>query len=175
MAAPEYVPVLPGDKGRVVYESPNHVPDAWQPRRPAELPGRQPTGPRLGYQGPDQGFALRLATSFHGRLRLVPGEHEPDVTVGCVGIALRRASLFGRAPMIHDLTLAFTIWGFLDDAPPAELVALRREAFAEVGHIAHHYEQARAIADRTPEATLRLSLDELHTRYPGSWRELVGP
>ena len=28
---------------------------------------------------------------------------------------LKRASLFGRAPVVHDLTVAFTLWGFLDD------------------------------------------------------------
>ena len=33
---------------------------------------------------------------------------------GVLGIALRRASEFSRAPVIHDLTIAFTIWGFLD-------------------------------------------------------------
>jgi len=29
--------------------------------RPAEVQGRQPTGARLGFQGPDQGYALTLA------------------------------------------------------------------------------------------------------------------
>ena len=28
------------------------------PDRPAEIAGRQPAGPRLGYQGPDQGYVL---------------------------------------------------------------------------------------------------------------------
>ncbi len=174
MAAPEYVPVHPGEMGRVAYQSPDHVPLAWQARRPAELPGRQPHGERLGYQGPDQGFALRLAAQFHGRLRVAAGEDEHDASAGCVGIAMKRASLFGRAPMIHDLTLAFTIWGFLDEQPPAELLALRRTVFAEVGHVAHHYEEGRGIADRVPDATLRLTLDEVRVRYPASWRELVG-
>jgi len=174
MAAPEYVPVLPGEKGRVAYQSPDHVPAAWAARRPAELVGRQPQGTRLGYQGPDQGFAFRIANEFHGKLRLTPGEHEHDVVSGCVGIALRRCSLFGRAPIFHDLTLAFTIWGALDADAPAELVTLRREMFAGVGHVTHHYEESRAIADEVPESTLRMTVDEVRAKYPAVWRELLG-
>ena len=45
-----------------------------------------------------------------------------------LNLALKRASLFGRAPVVHDLEVAFTIWGFLGAAPP-ELVALRRPLF----------------------------------------------
>ncbi len=48
-----------------------------------------------------------------------------------MAIALRRASLFGRAPMIHDLTVAFTLWGYLGEAP-AELTSVRKERFAAV-------------------------------------------
>ena len=51
-----------------------------------------------------------------------PGESVDDAVSGCTAVALRRASLYGRAPVIHDLRIAFTIWGFLDAAPPAELV-----------------------------------------------------
>ena len=68
-----------------------------------------------------------------------------------LGIALRRASEFSRAPVIHDLTIAFTIWGFLDPAPPADLVAVRPERFAGLGNLAHHYEQARALVDQVPD------------------------
>ena len=57
----------------------------------------------MGSQGPDQGFALRLARAFRSRLRLGPGEHVADVVVGCVGVALKRAALFGRAPVADDL------------------------------------------------------------------------
>ncbi len=60
MAAPKFVPVSPTDTPRV-YQSPENIPDAWRADRPAELPGRQPQGASLGYQGPDQGFALTIA------------------------------------------------------------------------------------------------------------------
>ena len=113
MAAPKFAPVAPLDDARG-YESPDHVPDAWMPDRPGELAGRQPPGPRLGYQGPDQGYALTLAARLRPQLRVPAGERVDDAVAGCTAVALRRASLFGRAPVIHDLRIAFTIWGFLD-------------------------------------------------------------
>jgi hypothetical protein len=174
MAAPQYVPVPPTDRPRV-YESPDVVPAAWRADRPGELAGPQPQGTRLGFQGPDQGYALKLADEqFRPRLQLGPTEHADDALAGCVGIALRRASLYGRAPVIHDLTLAFTIWGFLDDSPPAPLAELRRKAFEGVGHTAHHYAEGRAIVDAVPESTLRMTPAEAAGAYPARWQELVG-
>ena len=87
---------------------------------------------------------------------------------------MRRASMFGRAPVIHDLRIAFTIWGFLDAAPPAELVDLRRPAFEGVANSLHHYDARRALVDSVPEATLRQTLDQVRAAYPARWRELLG-
>ena len=173
MAAPQFVPPGAVDDARS-YRSPNHVPDGWVPGRPGELPGRQPQGGRLGYQGPDQGFGLSLADRFRGRLVLAVGESEDDAVRGCLNVALRRASLFGRAPVVHDLTLAFTVWGLLDDAAPEDLVALRRRLFAGVGNASHHYAEGRAVAESVPEATLRMNPDQVARAYPGAWRALVG-
>jgi len=127
-------------------------------------------GRRLGSPGPDQGFALGLAARFRDRLVLADGESAEDAIDGCVGVGLRRASLFGRAPVVHDLTVAFTVWGFLGTAPD-ELVALRRPLFEAVGH---HYEAQRAIVDVVPEATLRLPHAAVVERWPAQWRELLG-
>jgi hypothetical protein len=85
-------------------------------------------------------------------------------------VALRRASLFGRAPVVHDLTVALTIWGFLGQAP-AELVALRRPLFQACSH---HYEDRRAIVDMVPEPTLRLVHGEVVRRFPAEWAALLG-
>lgn len=156
------------------YEAPAHVPGAWMPRRPAEITGFQPVGERLGYQGPDQGFAIKIANTFRPRLRLQAGESADDAVAGCLGVGLRRASMFSRAPVVHDLTIAFTVWGFLDDAPPAELVALRTELFEGVSHTAVHYAEARRIVDMVPESTLRMSPQQVAAAYPARWRELVG-
>lgn len=173
MAAPKFSPVASTDRSRV-YASPDHVPANWMPDRPAEIAGFQPTGPRRGHHGPDQGYALKIANQLVPKLQLHDGEHPDDAVQGCLGVALRRASLFSRAPVVHDLTLAFTIWGFLDADPPAELLAARTRLFAGLRHVGHHYTEARVVADMVPEATLRLTPEAAGQRYPGSWRELVG-
>jgi len=173
MAAPRFSPVPPTARSRY-YESPDHVPDSWTPDRPGDIEGFQPDGPRLGEQGPDQGFALRIAAQLRPKLQLQPGEHADDAIRGCVGVALRRASMFSRAPVVHDLTIAFTIWGFYDPAPPAELVGLRRTMFEGLRHIGHHYMEARAVADMPPDATLQMTPSQVDAAYPTSWRTLVG-
>ena len=172
MAAPQYVPVSPVDKPRS-YESPDHVPESWRADRPAEITGRQPEGAQLGYQGPDQGYGLLLAERLRKRLHMQSGEIVDDAIQGCLGVALRRASIFGRAPTIHDFTVAFTIWGYLDPSPPVDLVTLRRPLFEGVRNTGHHYAEARAIADLVPEDTLRKAHQEVLGEYPGSWRELL--
>lgn len=172
MAAPHFVPTEPVDDTRA-YRSPAYVPAAWMPDRPGELQGRQPEGARLGYQGPDQGFGLRLANGFRTRLQLTSGESAEDAVRGCLNVALRRASMFGRAPVVHDLTIAFTVFGFLDAAPPAELLARRKALFAGVGNV-HHYAEGRAIAESVPEATLRMTPAQVAQAYPARWAELLG-
>jgi hypothetical protein len=173
MAAPRFAPVAPNDEVRY-YSSPDHVPGGWEPDRPGELVGPQPRGDRLGTPGPDQGFALKIANRLAPKVRLQPGEQLDDAIRGCLAIALRRASLFSRAPVVHDLTIAFTIWGFYDETPPSELVATRRSMFEGVGNTAHHYVEGRAIADLVPEATLRATPAEVAGRYPAEWRALTG-
>lgn len=173
MAAPKFSPVAPVDEARY-YESPDHVPDAWKPDRGGDIDGFQPSAARLGNQGPDQGFALRIAAGLRPKLVLQPGENADDAIEGCLGVALRRASLFSRAPVVHDLNIAFTIFGFYDDEPPAELVELRRAMFEGLRHTAHHYTDARAVADLPPVETLRGTPDQIAADYPGEWRSLLG-
>jgi hypothetical protein len=129
-----------------------------------------PIGPGFGKPGPDQGYGLVLAERFAPRLWLGPGEREEDAVAGCLMVGLRRASIFSRAPVIHDMRLAFTVWGFLGDAPP-ELLAHRLPLFASA---AHHYWDQRAIGDAVPEDTLRLSHTAVDERFPARWRELLG-
>lgn len=171
MAAPDYVPVKAIDDARV-YTSPPRRPEPWLADRPAELRAGQERGDGLGSPGPDQGYAALLAERFRGRLSLRPGEHEDDALAGCLVVATKRASLFGRAPVVHDLTIAFTLFGFLDEPADDELVALRRTLFEEVAD-AHHYPERRRIADAVPEATLRLSPAEVTARQATDWKSLL--
>lgn len=166
MAAPDYVPVRLADKARSGTPLPPAGP--WTATRPGDLRGRQPEGPKLGRQGPDQGYALVLARRFEDRLELAEGEHREDAVAGCVGVALARASLFGRAPVIHDLEHAFALWGFLGGAP-AGLVEARRHLFAGASH---HYWDQRQIVDKVPESTLRLTPAQVRDKL-SDWRNLI--
>ncbi len=152
MAAPNYVPTSPDEQVRV-YESPPWNPDPWVAHRPSDLRSGQPRGPLLGDPGPDQGYSLLLARRFRDALVLSAAEDVDDAIAGCVAVANKRASLFGRAPMIHDLTVAFTLWGFLADADPS-LVAAREQLFAAAA-LGPHYAERRRIADAVPAELLR--------------------
>jgi hypothetical protein len=166
MAAPDYVPTTPDERPRQPLGTPGH--DGWTATRPGDLTDRQPSGRLFGNQGPDQGYGLVLAERFHGRLLLTEGEDEHDVMAGALGVGLARASLFGRAPVIHDLELAYGLFGFLDP-PPADLVEFRKPLFAGASH---HYWDQRAIVDCVPESTLRLTPAEVRRRV-GEWRSLL--
>jgi hypothetical protein len=170
MAAPEYVP-QPAIQHVRAYSSPPRRPGSWRAVRPGDLPGRQPLGEQLGSPGPDQGYVYLLARRFEDRLQLNEGEHDDDVVAGCVGVALKRASLFGRAPVLPDLTVAFTIWGYLEE-PPAELVELRRPLFEEVAN-PHHYREQRHIADVVPESALRMTPQQVAEAHEKDWRSLL--
>lgn len=172
MSAPKHAPSQVLEPVRT-YASPEFVPGSWNPGRPGDIEGFQPEGERLGYQGPDQGFALTIASRLRDRLHTGAGVAVDDAIRGAVNIGLRRASLFGRAPVVHDLVIAFTMWGFLDATPPADLVDRRARLFAGVGNV-HHYAEGRLIADIVPEATLRMTPDQVADLYPSSWRSLTG-
>jgi hypothetical protein len=168
MAQPDFVPQTLNDRPRRGETVP--PPSRWTATRPGDLPGRQPTGPMLGSPGPDQGYALGLARRFAGKLVLAVGENEEDVVAGCLAVALRRASLFGRAPVIHDLEFAFGLWGYLEEAPD-ELVAYRRPLFAGASH---HYWDQRHLVDTVPTATYWLSPAEVGRRVATDWPQLLG-
>lgn len=168
MAAPKFVPVAPLGAYREAEGLP--VPDAWQPTRPAELGVSAPTGRMMGRPGPDQGYALTLARRFHGQLALLEGEDEHDVVAGCLGVALKRAALYGRAPVIHDLELAFSVFGYLGGTIAEDLRKFRVKLFQSAGH---HYEQQRAIADLVPESTLRMTPGQVKQALGAGWKKLL--
>ncbi len=178
MAAPEHVPTKPNQDVRT-YGSPPRRPDSWRAERPADFADdhRQPVGDLLGSPGPDQGYALRLARLLEPELHLAEGEHAKDALAGIVAIGLKRASVLGRAPVIHDLRIAATLFGYLDASPDPELVALRRELFEELSHF-HHYMELRGLVDMVPPAVLRQTPAQISDAYGNDWRsqlELDGP
>ena len=173
MAAPKFSPVDAIDRARA-YSSPDHVPDNWNPDRPGEIEGFQPTGDRLGAPGPDQGYAIKLANRLADRLHLADGERVDDVIQGCLGVATRRASMFSRAPVVHDLHVAFTVWGFYDESPDPELVAVRRARFEGLRHVGHHYAEARDVVDAVDPEVLVLTPEQVRSRYDADWRSSLG-
>lgn len=174
MAAPEFVPLKPTERPRV-YASPPHRGDAWLADRPGDLRRGQPDpdAGRMGAPGPDQGYVLTLLPLLRDELELAEGEHRADVEAGCVAVALKRASLFGRAPVVHDLRVAATVWGFLDADAPTELVAERTRRFEGVRLAAHHYPELRAVVDAVPAKTLRLTPAAVAERHAADWASLL--
>lgn len=170
MTQPDHAPVAAAERVRPVDRLP--APLAWWADRPADRRGPAghggSDGARFGTTGPDQGYALQLASHFHDRLVLAPGETTEDATAGCLGVALRRASAFDRAPVIFDVEAAFSVWGFLGGAPE-DLVAWRRTLFVAA---AQHYWAQREIASRVLPETLLLGPAQLRARL-GEWRTMI--
>lgn len=158
MTQPKFAPIPIEDEVRPS----DHLPpcEPWRAERPADFrPGAWPGGAGTGVPGPDQGYVLRLAERFVEALVLVEGEHPDDVLAGAAVVALRRAALYGRAPVSADLELALGLFGFLGEAP-ADLVAERRKLFRGA---AHDYWDQRVLAHRVPESALRLSPGAVRT------------
>ena len=172
MAAPEFVPIDPADIVRSYSSSPRR-PQSWVPGRPGELDGDgPPVGERFGSPGPDQGYVYRLVPSFENKVHLADGEDWDDVKVGAASVALKRASIYGRAPVVHDLTVGFGVWGFLEPDPPTDLLNLRRTSFAAIA-VPGHYAQRRAVVDAVPETTLRLKPAQVLADVRTRWRDLL--
>ena len=167
MAAPDFVPTDPTDRVRI-YSSPPRRPASWYADRPGDLSGAQPRGARLGNIGPDQGYAYRLVSKVEEYLNL-GSVNRDDAVAGCVAVALKRAAGFGRAPIVHDLTAAFTIFGFFDDEPPTELIELRGRLFAEV-RSSHHYTELRHLVDLVPDKVLLRSQEAIAAEYLTDWQ-----
>ena len=171
MGAPRHVPVSPITVSRA-YQSPEVVPNGWSTGRPGELDSEQPSGGPMGFQGPDQGYALRLCRIFREQICVNEQEDIADVERGCVQIALKRASLFGRAPVVHDLEIAYRIWGFLDEEADPELVEDRERRFEGVSE-AHHYADARSLVATVRDEVLMMSPAEIEERHVADWASLL--
>ncbi|MHB1597600.1 MAG: hypothetical protein ACYCXY_01685 [Acidimicrobiales bacterium] len=165
MTQPSFAPIALEDEVRPSYRL--EPPAPWRASRPADLPPGVRAGViGGGVPGPDQGYALHLASRFRDRLVLLPGEHAEDVIAGALTLALRRAALYGRAPVASDLELALTVFGYLGDAP-GDLVEHRRPLFAGA---AHDYSRQRALSEALPDETLRSNPAAVRST---DWRRLV--
>ncbi len=133
MSQPKFSPIAQSAEVRQSYHL--GVPQPWCFSRPAELTRDYSPNYRtgMGDTGPDQGFAIKLAKKLSDRVVLSEDEDLHDVLAGMVAIALRRASLFGRAPVISDVLLAGKLFGYFADTR-AELLIHRKELFSGIAH-----------------------------------------
>jgi hypothetical protein len=164
---PPHVPLQATDRVRPSAILP--APRAWYLERPAELSElKPPSGPRFGAAGPNLGYGLKLARRLADRIELAPGEHREDAVAGSFGCGARRAANFGRAPVVHDMEWAYTLWGYFGGAP-ADLVEWRSALFRGA---AEHYWDQRQIVDAVRPEALTLTPAQVRERLV-SWRELL--
>ncbi len=172
MAAPSYVPADPRHHPRD-YESSPRRPRSWWLDRPGEIvPDEMPQGGLYGNHGPDIGYAYRLVRLVSDKLHVGTGERRDDAESGGVAVAMRRAALNGRAPILADLDVAFTIWGFYDPQPPSGLRVLRAEMFEGARAAIHGYEMRREIANAVSEHALRMTPAAVTAAYNQDWAGL---
>jgi len=171
VSAPKFVPENTAPNPRS-YVSPPSRRASWQADRPGEIIGNQPKGNKLGASGPDQGYAYKLVSLFEDRLITGKVDQE-DAIAGCLALAMKRSALFGRAPVVHDLTAAFTIYGFINSDANPDLVNKREKLFPQVrSH--HHYSERRHLVDIVDEAFLKKSHDEIKQRCTQDWSSPFG-
>ena len=65
---------------------------------------------------------------------------------------MKRAALFGRAPVMTDIDIAASLLGYKGEVDPA-FVQWRTHAVQGANH---EYEKRRAIVDAVPDAVLRM-------------------
>jgi hypothetical protein len=141
----------------------------WRPDRPGDLRGPVVGhGELWGNQGPNVGYAYTLAERAKDRFRLGPHEHVDDVVAVVAEIAGKRAALFGRAPVIHDVEHAMTVLGY-DGSAGAEFSEARTLLVLDA---AHDYKRRRSIVDGVSEEMLRSTGTELKDRIE-AWRSAI--
>lgn len=167
MTQPAQVPQADTDRVRPSAILPS--PRRWELDHPADpIDLAPPSGPRFGSPGPDLGYGLKLARLMEDRLVLAEGEHREDVIAGGFACGARRASFFGRAPVIYDMEWAYGLWGYLGGAPD-DLVQWRKKLFRGA---AEHYWDQREIVDAVKVETLRLT-PALARENVSRWKELL--
>jgi hypothetical protein len=157
-----FVPADPADRPRQQQNLPpgTALPPAgrWRADRAGDLIGsEQPDGRLFGSPGPNVGYAYTLAEHVADRLQLSDTEDGHDVIPVIAEIAGKRAALFGRAPVIHDVEAVMALLGY-DGSADAEFAQARSMLVHEAGH---DYRRRRALVDAIPEALLRRKPDEI--------------
>ena len=115
---------------------------------------------------------MKLVNLLDDKVHVTSGESEEDAKAGAVAIAMRRASIFGRAPILSDLEMAFVLWGFLDEQPDPALVTERKKYFEGASYHTG-YPLLRLLASAVPVETLRLTLSQVYSKHAANWAALL--
>ncbi|HEX7522147.1 MAG TPA: hypothetical protein VF441_08840 [Acidimicrobiia bacterium] len=142
--------------------------NAWRADRPGDLEAGQPSGALLGSPGPNVGYALTLVERIKDQLVTAPHEHLDDAMGVIAEIAMKRAALFGRAPVMADIDAARALLGY-DGNVPADFVEWRVGAVHDADH---DYIRRRSLVDAVPDDLLRLPFPAFAARVPGAQEAL---
>ena len=142
----------------------------WRADRPGDLSGVAATAGRTlrGTPGPNVGYGYTLTERAHDRFQLAAHEDLHDAMSVVAEIGMKRASAFGRAPVMADIDLAMALLGY-DGSADAAFAAWRAQAVHEAGH---SYLARRAIVDSVPESTLAKKVADLGPDV-ATWRTAV--
>jgi hypothetical protein len=148
---------------------------SWRADRPGDLGasergGAQHAGTLRGRPGPNVGYGYTLAERARDRFELAPHEDRHDAVSVVAEIAMKRASAFGRAPVMGDVEIAMALLGY-DGSADAGFAAWRARS---VHGAAHDYPLRRALVDSVPDALLAATGADLATDI-SAWRTTVCP
>ncbi|NNN10742.1 MAG: hypothetical protein HKL83_02655 [Acidimicrobiaceae bacterium] len=155
MTQPDYVPIAESEEVRKFWVQPASPEAGVVKASQLSLPD-QHRGDRRGSPGPDMGYALKLGQRLKGTLELSPHEHEEDAIAAVVALAMKRASLFGRAPVSTDLEVSASLLGYRGGV---SLEIKAKTAKLTFG-VSHDYQRLRTLVDSVIEESLRLPLDK---------------
>jgi hypothetical protein len=151
MAQPNFVPIRSEENVSEIQKL--EPPKRWTPNRPADFNGKPEAVKKkyYGNPGPDSGYAMLLFESLKPDIKLEKGEDIHDVAAGVVYVAMKRAALFGRAPIKKDIEYVLKKFGFLDKAHSSQIEE-RKFLFKSAGH---EYHKRMEIADKFSEEELK--------------------
>jgi hypothetical protein len=147
-----------------------HYPPArpWRADRPGDVHGQPPSDSLLGVPGPDIGYALLLVERVRDRLALAPHEHRADAEAVVGELAMRRASSYGRAPVMADVECSMLVLGYQGGVAPD--FAKWRVLIVSGAH--EDYWRRRAICGAVDRDALRLVPAALAPRVTDARRQL---
>lgn len=136
--------------------------NAWRADRPGDLEAGQPSGALLGSPGPNVGYALTLVERIKDRIVVAPHERVEDAMGVIAEIAMKRAALFGRAPVMADIEVARALLGY-DGNVPEDFAEWRVRAVHDANH---DYVRRRSLIDAVADDVLRLTSSAFAAQVP---------